>query len=101
MSTTDGKPDAKLREEVLKDDVIVLDPKRVLHLHTKTLLKAEEYYQLVLETLCGTQVWTILDCMAAIEEELKSRKKPYEGMDFDQVKSLVFAEMDRNAKGIK
>jgi hypothetical protein len=95
------KPVLDLRREVAKDDVIILDPKRVARMHNKTLRTAEDYYSKVLEALCGKQVWSILDSLTAVQEEMKSRRAPV-ASDTDeqkeQVKRIVFAELDRNYK---
>ncbi len=99
MSNTDGyKANVELRAEVAGDDVEIIGHKRALKMHTKTLRKAEEYYSLVLEALCGKQVWEILDALAAVQEELKSRCRPVDPADFEQVKLQVFADLDRNYK---
>lgn len=98
MNEDEYKPNIPLREEVAKDDVILLDQKRVSNMRDKTLVKAEEYYRYVLEALVGKQVWAILDSLAAVEEEIKSRKSPVGEQEFEQVKVQIFTELDRNYK---
>jgi hypothetical protein len=70
-----NKPNIELRKKIIEDEVLILPNKRIKRLHAKTLLKAEKYYEMILEALAGKQVWQILEALTAIQEEIKSRKE--------------------------
>lgn len=70
-----AKPIPFARENVLKENIHIPDKQSFKYMTTEKLISYEEYYHDVLETLCGKQVWTILDSLehiAYIQHERKS-----------------------------
>jgi hypothetical protein len=75
MSHTPQKPNAYLRTAVAQEHIVFVSNERAKRLRTKTLEKTVDYYESILECLCGEQVWQILESLTAVEQELKSRQK--------------------------
>lgn len=75
MANDHLKPNPRLRKEILQDDVIIVEDRELRRKHTQTLKAIEAYYEKWLETVCGKQIWAILDTLATVENELASRRK--------------------------
>lgn len=75
MANDHLKPNPRLRKEILQDDVIIISDPELRRKHTPTLKAMEAYYEKWLETVCGKQIWAILDTLATVESELASRRR--------------------------
>lgn len=75
MANDHLKPNPRLRKEILQDDVIIIADKELRRKHTVTLKAMEAYYEKWLETVCGKQIWAILDTLATVESEIASRRQ--------------------------
>jgi hypothetical protein len=69
------RPDPTVRNSLIKEGVKFYPLNELRRKHTKTLKAHESYYEAYLEMVCGTQIWDILDALAAVENEIRSRNK--------------------------
>jgi hypothetical protein len=67
----DKKPNPLIRDQIINEDFKILTPDQIQKLHGKKLEQAQQYYVEILETLCGKQVWNILEALAAVEHKMQ------------------------------
>lgn len=75
MEDPSRKPNEKIRSVLAIEDVYILGDKQIKAGNDEYLKMAEDYYKTTLETLCGTQIWDIIDTLKCIEREIHIRKQ--------------------------
>jgi hypothetical protein len=68
-------PDPDVRSVAFASGAKIIPPADIRRKHGKSLEALEAYYESYLEMIGGTQIWDVLDCLAAVETEIQSRKK--------------------------
>lgn len=66
---------AKARNKVLNEPVVVFSDDEVVRKHTKTLETLVEYYEKTLEAIGGEEIWEIFERLAKAEAVLAERRK--------------------------
>lgn len=60
------KPLKELQQAVSDMDIKILPFKKIKRLKNKSLNEYEDYYEKILTSLCGEQIWQILDAYEAV-----------------------------------
>lgn len=78
MTTSDKKPNLT-KQQMWNDKEIVIITKEIAEKQDSIKLrKVLDYYDVVLESLVGTQIWDILEAMTAVSETLVERRQKSE-----------------------
>jgi len=66
----------KVRSALLSEPVLVFEEKEIKKKDTETLESLVKYYEDLLETLAGKEIWHILELMAQAESIIANRRSP-------------------------